>query len=134
MQLFRQQNNKLLWENCSHTLQIEPWGRDSLRVRSTMSAAIRDDLFSVLLAPSTDTDVEITIGKEGATISNGALTATISPQGILRFSNTISGTELLAESQPVPATCLPPRLFKAAGGDLFHLEARFRAYDGERFY
>ncbi len=134
MPIFRQQHNALLWENQSNTLQIEPWGRDSLRVRSTMSPEIRDDLFSVLLPPSSDTDVQIAIGEEGATISNGALAATISPQGVLRFSNTISGTELLAESQPATATRIPSRFFKAAAGDLFHLEARFRAYDGEQFY
>ncbi|GHP00178.1 hypothetical protein KSF_102250 [Reticulibacter mediterranei] len=130
MQLFRQQNNKPLWENHSNKLQVEPWGRDSLRVRSTISAEIRDDLFSILLPPSSDTDVQITIGEEGATISNGALTATISLQGILRFSNTTSGTQLLAESQPIPATRIPPRFFKAAGGDLFHLEVSFSGARG----
>ncbi|HZR40590.1 MAG TPA: glycoside hydrolase family 31 protein [Ktedonobacteraceae bacterium] len=134
MQLFRQLNNTLLWETHNNKLQIEPWGRDSLRVRSTVSAEIRDDLFSVLLPPTSDTDVQIVIREEGAVISNGALTATISPQGILRFSNTISETELLAESQPATATRIPPRFFKAVAGELFHLEARFRAYDGERFY
>src|ERR671925_587893 len=100
MQGFRQQSNKLLWESHHHTLQIEPWGRDSLRVRATSGAEIRDDLFSVLLPSSSDTDVQITIGDEGATIRHGNLTATVSPQGLLRFSNAINGAELLAESPP----------------------------------
>ena len=51
MQGFRQQQNGLLWERNHETVQIEPWGRDSLRVRSTISAGIRDDLLSVLLPP-----------------------------------------------------------------------------------
>jgi len=51
MQGFRQQKNRLLWEQNHETLQIEPWGRDSLRVRSTISAVMRDDLVSVLLPP-----------------------------------------------------------------------------------
>lgn len=133
MQGFRQQQNMLLWEQNHEMLQIAPWGRDSLRVRATVSAGIRDDLLSVLYPPA-ETDTQITIGEDGATIRNGALTASISPEGIIRFSNTASGTELLAEEQPVRATRLPPRSFKAIHSDLFHLEARFRAYDGERFY
>ena len=88
---------------------------------------------SVLLTPA-ETDTQITIGKEGATIRNGALTASISPEGVIRFSNTASGAELLAEEQPVRATRLPPRSFKAVHSDLFHLEVRFCAYDDERLY
>jgi alpha-D-xyloside xylohydrolase len=133
MQGFRQQKNTLLWEQNHELVQIAPWGRDSLRVRATVSAGIRDDLLSILYPPA-ETDTQITIGEEGATIHNGALTASISPEGIIRFSNTVSGAELLAEEQPVRATRLPPRSFKAVHSDLFHLEARFRAYDGERFY
>src|SRR5436305_10225891 len=117
MQGFRQQQNALLWENKHEILQIEPWGRDSLRVRSTINTGIRDDLFSVLLPPA-DTDVQITIGGGGASISNGAITATVSPEGCIRFSNTDSGAELLAEKEPVRATRIPSRYFKAAPGDL----------------
>ena len=49
---FRQQQNTLVWERNHETLQIEPWGRDSLRVRSTIGARIREDLLSVLLPPA----------------------------------------------------------------------------------
>jgi len=133
MQGFRRQNNLLLWEQNHEMMQIEPWGRDSLRVRATISAGIRDDLVSVLLPPA-ETDAQITIGAEGAIIRNGALTASISPEGLIRFSNTANGTELLAEEQSVRATRLPPRSFKAVHSDLFHLEVRLRAYDDERLY
>src|SRR5579884_416607 len=133
MKGFRQQQNALLWENKHEILQIEPWGQDSLRVRATINTGIRDDLFSVLLPP-TNADVQITIGDDSASISNGAITTTVSPEGYIRFSNTNSGAELLAEKEPVRATRIPPRYFKAAPGDLFHLEARFLSYDGERFY
>jgi alpha-D-xyloside xylohydrolase len=133
MQGFRQQQNALQWERNHETVQIEPWGRDSLRVRSTISAGIRTDLLSVLLPPA-ETHAQITIGAEGATIRNGAISATVSLEGIIRFSNTAGDTELLAEEPPVHATRLPPRAFKAVHSDLFHLEVRFRAYDDERLY
>ena len=35
MQGFRQQQNGLLWEGNHETVQIEPWGRDSLGVLTT---------------------------------------------------------------------------------------------------
>jgi alpha-D-xyloside xylohydrolase len=128
-----QQQNALMWERNHETLLIEPWGRDSLRVRSTISAVIRDDLFSVLLPP-TDSHAQVTIGTGGATIHNGAISASVSPEGCISFSNTTSDTELLAEEPPVRATRLPPRDFKAVHSDLFHLEVRFSAYDDERIH
>jgi alpha-D-xyloside xylohydrolase len=133
MQGFRRQQNALLWESKHELLQIEPWGCDSLRVRATIATGMRDDLFSVLLPPA-DSNVQITIGEEGASISNGAITARVSPEGCIRFFNTTSGAELLAEKEPVRATRIPPRYFKALPGELFHLETRFLSYDGERFY
>jgi alpha-D-xyloside xylohydrolase len=133
MEELYQQQNALVWEHNHETLQIEPWGRDSLRVRSTISTGIRDDLFSVLLPP-TDTPTQITIGTGGATIRNGAISASVSQEGCISFSNTTSDTELLAEEPAVRATRLPPRAFKAVHSDLFHLEVRFRAYDNERLY
>src|SRR5256885_9222995 len=124
MQGFRQQQNGLLWERNHETVQIEPWGRDSLRVRSTISAGIHNGLLSVLLPPA-ETETQITIGSEGATIRNGAISASVSPEGRIRFSNTASYTELLAEESSVHATRLPPSSFKAVLAEIFHLEQRF---------
>src|SRR5437879_2813919 len=128
MQGFRQHANALLWESNYEKLLIEPWGPDSLRVRSSIAAQIRDDLFSVLLPPAAS-DTQITIGDDGATIRNGSITASVSPEGLIRFSNADTGAELLAEEKPLRATRLPARSFKAAHSDLFQLEARFRAYE-----
>src|ERR1051326_1767587 len=127
MQGFRQNANTLLWEGNYEKLLIEPWGPDSLRVRSSVATQIRDDLFSVLSSPAA-TDVQIGIGDEGATIRNGAITASVSPEGYIRFSRSDSGAELLAEELPLRSTRIPPRVFKAVHSDLFQLEARFKAY------
>jgi alpha-D-xyloside xylohydrolase len=133
MQVFQQQGAVLVWESHHQQVRIEPWGGDSLRVRATLGPVIRDDLVGALLSP-TPSEVEIAIGEEEATIRNGALTAHISADGWLRFTRTESGAELLAEEPSVRATRIPARSFKPLPGDLFHLEVRFRAYDGERFY
>ena len=130
---FRQEKNTLLWEKNHEVVLIEPWGRDSLRVRSTIGGAVRDDFVSALLPP-TSIDPQITIGSDESTIRNGQITARMSAEGLIRFFNTTNGTELLAEEPAVTATRLPARLFKGSAGDMFRLEARFHAYDGERFY
>ncbi len=131
---FRQEKNTLRWELNHETVLIEPWGRNSLRVRSSVNTGIRDDAVHALLSPTEATDAEITISAESSTIRNGELTASMSAEGLIRFFSTATGAELLAEEPSVTATRLPARHFKGSQGDMFHLEARFRAYDGERFY
>lgn len=130
---FHRQHNALLWSGNNEQVQLEPWGKGSLRVRSSVNGGIRDDLFSVLLAPE-ETEVSISWNDTEATVRNGAITASISARGRIRFFNTKSGKELLAEMPLVRATRLPARSFKAVRSDLFQLEARFQASDGERFY
>jgi alpha-D-xyloside xylohydrolase len=133
MQTFRQRNNILFWEYRHEIVQIEPWGQDSLRVRATINTAIHDDLLTVLLEPEA-TSPEITITDEDATIRNGAITAHISAEGLMRFTNSTTGVELLAEKKPVHATRIPPRHFKSLPGEHYHLETHFNAYEDERFY
>ncbi|MEA3346300.1 MAG: glycoside hydrolase family 31 protein [Chloroflexota bacterium] len=141
MQVFRQRDNTLIWRMGYETVQVEPWGRDSLRVRATMGAEIRDDLPGALLEPAA-TDAQIEIGEEHAVLHNGAITAELSfkpgpliaaPEGKLRFLNTATGTELLAE-EPQRFEGPSARCFKPLSSDLYRVEARFKAYEGERLY
>jgi alpha-D-xyloside xylohydrolase len=140
MQGFRQQNDRLIWEQNHEIVQIEPWGPDSLRVRATMGPDIRDDLPGALLSPSA-TPAQVKIKGENAVIRNGKIAAEARPEwdGLrgdsvrIRFFNAVTGAELVAESPshfPKP----PSRGFKPVGGDHFHVEARFKAYDDERIY
>lgn len=140
MQGFRQQHNKLIWEQDHEIVQIESWGQDSLRVRATMGPEIRDDLPGALLEPVVAA-AQIEINGENAIIRNGAIAANVRLEldgtrgacARIRFLHTATGAELLAETPshfPKPSAWL----FKPVGGDHFHVEARFRAYDGERLY
>jgi alpha-D-xyloside xylohydrolase len=139
MQGFRTRDKALVWELNHETVQIEPWGTDGLRVRATMEARIRDDLPGALLAPAS-TQAEIEISDRLATIRNGAVTATIQEtedvlhrRAVVRFSNSATGEELLGEAPsyfPRP----PARDFRSVGDGLYHIEARFKAYEGERIY
>ena len=48
--MFREENKTLIWERDPETVLIQPWGRDSFRVRSTISAGIADT-HGALLVP-----------------------------------------------------------------------------------
>ena len=86
MEGFRKDGAALIWEGNHETVKIEPWGADSLRVRATIAAAIRDDLPGALLDPA-PTVPQIAIKAELATIRNGAILAEVSTTGKLTFQN-----------------------------------------------
>jgi alpha-D-xyloside xylohydrolase len=141
MKHFRQEENSLTWEQYHETVRIEPWGPDSLRVRATVAAEVLEDLPGGLLDPIS-AKAQIEIGEERAVIRNGAIAAQVRPggdgveagiQAAIRFFNNTTGTELLAES-PSHFPRPPARQFMPVGGDLFHVQARFKAYDDERIY
>jgi len=141
MHNIRQHHKTLIWENNREIVHIEPWGRDSLRVRSTINQDIRSDAPGALLEPAA-TDVRIEIEADQAIIRNGALSAEITAQvdfvrpnvpATIRFFKTSTGEELLAEAEtefPRPAA----RQYKFVGGENFHLQVRFQAYKDERIY
>ncbi len=132
MSSFYEEENSLFFCKNYETLKIEPWGRNSLRVRATISPNLRDDWVSGLLEP-THRHASIKINNSGATITNGAITAELSPQGNLRFIATETGQELLAEKS-IHKLTVPARHFRPVKGDLFHIEANFAAYDDEHIY
>jgi len=125
----------LLWRRSSETLRIEPWGTNSLRVRATKNAAFAEAPGALLELRSGTP--EITVSQQEASIRNGTLLARLDSHGYLRFFRDGQVEPLLEEtwSHPSFGSLLPPpRHYKAAGGDLFRAEARFKAYEGERLY
>ena len=84
MDVFNRQGDALIWARDHETLRIEPWGRDSLRVRATVAAAIRDDLPGALLEPGASQPI-IEIGEAQAVIRNGGIEARLSADGKLAF-------------------------------------------------
>jgi alpha-D-xyloside xylohydrolase len=131
MGVFTQNGSVLSWRGGQETVQIEPWGRNSLRVRGTVWQAIRDDFPGALLdRPASDAAIEISAGL--AQITNGGLTAEISASGQLRFLRA-DGREVLSE--PTPHFTGPPtRRYATVGGGMHHFEVLFNARDEERFY
>jgi len=121
----------LSWRGGQETVQVEPWGQSSLRVRGTVWQGIRDDLPGALLdRPPPDAAIEISA--DLARVTNGGLTAEISVSGQLRFVRA-DGREVLSETTP-HFTGPPTRRYATVGGGTHHFEILFNARDGERFY
>jgi alpha-D-xyloside xylohydrolase len=134
MQGFRQDGNALIFELNHETVRIEPWGRDSLRVRATIAPSLGDNVYSTLLEPAASQPV-IEITEQLATIRNGAVQAEVSATGRIRFINAASGKELLCEEEHrLPYGWPAPRTYRTLAGDAFHIEVRFLARDDEHFF
>jgi alpha-D-xyloside xylohydrolase len=124
----------LEWTGRQEVLRIEPWGPNSLRVRSKVGGPILEGLPGALLDPpdvSADATVEIT--DRAATIVNGGVTARVGITGRITFLSTEDGSELLAE-QDAHFWWPGPRLRTAHGNGYARLEQRFTAYPDEKLY
>ena len=85
--MLRRENNALVREYASETLVIEPWGKDSLRVRSTMRPFLDEQDWALLPAESSE-EPKISIGADGGgSITHGRITARIDPRGQVGFFN-----------------------------------------------
>ncbi|MEY9856499.1 alpha-D-xyloside xylohydrolase [Catenulispora sp. GAS73] len=143
---FRRTAAGLEWTGRSETLLIQAWGPDSVRVRAKVGGPILDGLPGALLdepvqdaasalasATASATASEVAIGAAEASVVNGAITATVSLTGRIRFTRTADGFELLAE-QDAHFWWPGPRLRTAHGNGYARLEQRFAAYPDEKLF
>ncbi len=129
---FAKKTNSLFCSLDNEIIEIEPWGRNGLRVRCTQSGEIKQDWISALINPG-DYQAELEIHSNGASIRNGEMKAVISSKGEISFNNGNDGKELLKE-KPVHFISIPARAYKDLKGDLFHIDCCFEAYDNEHIY
>src|SRR5690242_12333212 len=115
--MIEQTGLRLVWRLKEQTLWIEPWGRDSIRVRATVlpEMPLRD---WSLLPPKkcpTKSKIESHVG----TLVNGKLSATIDEKsGRVRFFK-VGETEPLCEEIFARTNYPPSRTFESIdGGDL----------------
>ena len=79
------EKEKLVYRYDSELLTVEPWGENSLRVRSVKQAPMPEEDWA-LLKPA-KTHPEIYVSEGGGTIRNGKIKASLSPRGKLTFYN-----------------------------------------------
>ncbi len=151
---FENANGALVVHHKGETLRIEAWGKDSLRVRSTLLPEFTDQDWALTETPEPqETVVEIheedhwvgdgTIDKkEIASITNGRIKAVVNFVGIITFYR--DGKQFLREyfrmydgTLSRESRCLKVinREWKGIiGGSEFSLNLKFESNDGEKLY
>ena len=136
MQYYEQNENQLIFRNDGETVIICPWGKNSLRVRSTFLGDI-PEVSAALLDPK-PYDAVINIDGNTATITNGDITAHLYVHGWgnrlqITYTNA-QGKVLLKEVNPSGALCIKPRHFKPLPGGAYKLKASFESDPTEKIY
>jgi alpha-D-xyloside xylohydrolase len=133
-------NGKLVFRYDGETLTIEPWGKDSLRVRATRLAKMPDKDWALQNAGG---KAVIKINDKDAEISNGKIKAYVDKYGTITFYNDknavilreyrrIIGNDFLPESSVL---MVDAREFKPINGGDFELTMRFESLDkNEKIY
>ncbi|MFF4541310.1 TIM-barrel domain-containing protein [Streptomyces aureus] len=130
---FRERDGALEWSGRTETVRIEPWGPDAVRVRARLGGPLLEGLPGALLDGPEDTPSTLELGPAEGRLTVGALTVEMSAEGLVRFTRTADGAELLAEERAHfwwPGS----RLYTPTGNGHHRLEQRFAAYEGERLY
>lgn len=137
---FERHGNKLVIRFNAEIIQIEPWGLNALRVRARPGLSVVEPHVSALLEPQ-NVSTTFQTSETKASVTNGKIRAEawlqhrhgadVPVEPVLRFVNAETGEELLAETRPHFAGP-PPRHHRPLASESFHLEASFKAYDGER--
>lgn len=135
-------HNALVHRLGSELLVVEPWGRDGLRVRSTIGSDILDTVWALTeLVEHRPDDLSIAITPTHAEIRNGIISARIqdifTQKGHLQFFRHDGDQviQILSEHDyVVPAHNPGTRIFQPTVDGLAHTEVHFASRQGERFY
>ena len=125
-------NNSLCYAVENEIILLKPWGRNGIRVQSTQSGEIKQDLISALINQG-ENHANVKIFSGAGSLQNGEIKANINVRGELSFINVNSGKELLRE-KPIHSLSIPARAYKDLKGDLFHIDCCFESYDDEHIY
>ena len=138
---FEQRGNALCYRYQAERLIIEPWGKNSLRVRASKLAEMPSEDWA-LLPPTQACQPEITVREDGGEITNGKIKAKINLIGKLSFYNQ-KGELLLEEyvrtrKDMFGDTCssleVEAREFKPIIGGDYRLTMRFVSTWNEKIY
>jgi len=141
---FEASGQAIIWRGDGETLQVEPWGENSIRLRARRGGALQDHRHALLDPPASHATIQLTEG--AACLTNGSLvcrlTATQELDGGLgyhvshchvRFERP-DGLPLLEEAQAGSATKLQAREFRPLPGGSWQVNAAFAGQPQERLY
>lgn len=136
---FSQYGVQLIARNGCETLCIEPWGKNSLRVRATNNPEITGAYHA--LSPTEPMDAQINISDELASIENGSVKAEINFAGVISFYR--GGKLILREyyrsyggtiSKESRCLKIVGREMKGLAGNDWRITVRFESNDGEKLF
>lgn len=143
MGVIKKRGNQLLWNFNGENLVIEPWGKNSLRVRSVMMGEVQDTDYALLQKDSEqekmeESEVHIEIGEHQGTIIYGKIKAVLqedlwSKNGQISYYNQ-KGELLLQEIGGHGALNLMARKFKPIIGGDYRLSASFEGMENEKLF
>lgn len=142
--MLKQIGNTVVRRQEKEILQIEPWGRNSFRVRATQCQKITEEPWSAL-ERQPDCDCNIEMNGKSATLTNGKIRCELMVTGKMKFYNQ-KGELLLEEfdrnrfrsdikGEFNSALEIDPRMFDPIPNtDNYKLTVRFEPRDGEKIY
>lgn len=135
MKFFEEWNGMLICRENGETIRIEPWLKNSFRVRASLLSEVERG--EVALLPSEDCETQITICEKQATITNGKLTAVIYIQGegsprITYYKQ--NGDILLREIADGGPRKFRSRHYKALPGGNYQMKINFDSNPDEKLY
>lgn len=140
--MFLKSKDVLVFKKGNETLLIEAWGKDSLRVRATLSPELKDMPWG-LTESVKNASVKIEINENGASIVNGKISAKVNGNGVIGFYK--DGKQILHEyfrsydpsaSKESVCTKIIARTWKGCiGSDSnYKLTVRFDPNDDEKIF
>lgn len=137
MQYFEKQGNALIFRQDGETVRVEPWQKDSLRVRGTLLSEIEEGSIALLDPETVEAEIEL-VDELKATIKNGKIQAVleVQPWGQklrITFLNQ-KGEVLLSEIANGGALCLRAHDYRALKGGAYQLKVSFDSNPDEKIY
>ncbi|MFW2491619.1 TIM-barrel domain-containing protein [Clostridium chromiireducens] len=136
---FKIEGNILIRNYDCEKLLIEPWGKNSLRIRSTKQSEFKDNDWALL--PQENCDVKIKVDGNEASIENGKIIAHIDSGGKIIFYNhkgDILLEEYVRNRKNVNRFCsaleIEAREFKPILGGDYTLTMRFESNPNEKLF
>ncbi|UOQ91825.1 glycoside hydrolase family 31 protein [Halobacillus shinanisalinarum] len=137
--VFRVDQNRLIREYDSETIWLEPWGINSLRVRSTFKEVMLNEDWALLGPDRTSPDIVIKDNK--ASIQNGKIRAEITAAGKITFlnqKNDVLLEEYVRNRKNIDEFCsalkIDAREFKPHLGGDYQLSQRFESDPKEKIF
>lgn len=139
--MFRQEGNCLIRELHGEKLCIEPWGKNSLRVRAIMGSEFINEDWALDTEPDSCDGVTISINEQEAIIKNGKIRASIRYDGLITYYNQedkILLKEYVRNRRELTRYCstlnLEAREFRPHLGGDYALTVRFESDPEEKIF